>query len=66
MSLDEVITPALFEDKDMLITKWVVVAEYVRPDGTRGLVRQWSESCAPWDVDALLAWTWPDQDDDDA
>jgi hypothetical protein len=43
------------EEPGTIVTKWVMVAEIMRSDGTRSLARTWSESCATWDVEGLLA-----------
>lgn len=64
MSDVDAVTPELLDEPGVIVTKWVVVAEVIMPDGTRDVIRNWSDTCEMWDVDGLLTWAAGDWDED--
>lgn len=50
----DAICQALAKHETSLLTRWVLVAESVEDDGSRGLWLQADDTAKPWDVLGLL------------
>ena len=53
-TLDEVIGDELHSGPNDMLTRWVVIAEFIDSNGDRYITREWQEQMARWDVDALM------------
>ena len=52
-SLDSLITDQMAENPDDLLTRYIIVAEFVTSRGRRYLCRDWESSMEVWETNAL-------------
>lgn len=44
--------------KDALLVKWVVVMDWINPEGQRVLTRRCAENMTRWEVEGLVRYSW--------
>ncbi len=58
VELETMISDALSHETEDLLTRWVVIGEFISPDGTKYLERDWDPNMEAWDLDAVMNYDW--------